>query len=64
MKEFMKKTEAVIFLAVLFILPLLTLFSHKESFSELENRTLQSKPDFSFDSWFDKSFMDKNEAQS
>ena len=59
MKEFMKKTEAVIFLAVLFILPLLTLFSHKESFSELENRTLQKKPDFSFDSWFDKSFMEE-----
>lgn len=59
MKEFMKKTEAVVFLALLFILPLLTLFSHKESFSELENRTLQSKPDFSFDSWFDKSFMEE-----
>ncbi len=59
MKEFMKKTEAVVFLAVLFILPLLTLFSHKESFSELENRTLQKKPDFSFDSWFEGSFMEE-----
>ena len=59
MKEFMKKTEAVVFLAVLFILPLLTLVSHKDSFSELENRTLQKQPEFSFDSWFEGSFMEE-----
>ena len=33
----MKRVSAVVFLAILIILPLATLFSHKEYFSETEN---------------------------
>lgn len=53
---------AALFFAVLIVLPLITLFSKKESFSQLENRSLQKQPEFSFDSWFDGDFMDEFEA--
>ena len=57
-----KKVTAVVFLLIITVLPILTLFSKKESFSELENRTLQKRPSFSFDRWFDKSYMENFEA--
>ena len=48
---------AIIFMLMLISLPLITLFSKKETFSETENRTLAKKSDFSISRWFDKSFM-------
>lgn len=52
-----KRISAVIFLAILIILPLATLFSHKEYFSETENRNLSKFPKFSWSNIMDKSFM-------
>jgi len=49
-------------MGTLVLLPVFTLFSKKESFSQLENRTLQKKPEFSFDDWFDRKFMDDFEG--
>lgn len=53
----MKRVSAVVFLAILIILPLATLFSHKEYFSETENRKLAEFPKFSMKTIMDKSFM-------
>ena len=53
----MKRVSAVVFLAILIILPLATLFSHKEYFSETENRKLAEFPKFSMKTVMDKSFM-------
>ncbi|HAS78186.1 MAG TPA: hypothetical protein DCS38_00285, partial [Ruminococcus sp.] len=52
-----KRVSAVVFLAILIILPLATLFSHKEYFSETENRKLAEFPKFSMKTIMDKSFM-------
>lgn len=62
MKKIQRKISSVMFLAVLIALPLITLVSKKDSFSELENRTLQKRPEFSFDSWFEKDFMNEFES--
>ena len=53
---------AIVFLLTLILLPVMTIFSGKESFSSVENRTLQKRPSFSIDSWFDKSFMKESES--
>ena len=53
---------AIVFLLTLILLPVMTIFSGKESFSSVENRTLQKKPSLSAESWFDKSFMKDFEA--
>ncbi len=62
MKNIKNKITAVMFMAVLILLSVTTLFSKKESFSELENRTLQKTPQFSFDDWFKRKYMDEFEA--
>lgn len=46
-----------LFFAVLIALPLITLFSKKESFSDEENRTLAKFPQLSFENVMDVSFM-------
>lgn len=62
MKNIQRRITTILFFATLVILPLITLLSKKEDFSSVENRTLQKRPDFSFDDWFDKSFMNEFEA--
>ena len=57
MKNIQKRMTAIVFLLTLILLPVMTIFSGKESFSSVENRTLQKKPSLSAESWFDKSFM-------
>ena len=52
-----KKLLAVLFAIVLIVLPLITAFSKKDSFSDWENRNLAEFPSFSGDSVMDKSFM-------
>ena len=56
-----KKILAAVFFAVILIFPVATLFLPKQSFSELENRSLASAPVLSVSSIFDKSFMDQTE---
>lgn len=62
MKKIQRRITTILFFAMLIILPLITLFSRKEDFSSVENRTLQKRPEFSFDDWFDKSFMNEFES--
>ena len=47
---------------IVIFLPFITLVSKKENFSELENRVLSKKPEFSLENWFDKSFMNDFES--
>ena len=49
--------SAVIFIAVIFLMPVIFIFSDKESFSAEENRSLAKKPEFSFSAVADKSYM-------
>lgn len=44
------------FMAFLIVMPILFIFSPKESFSELENRSLSSFPEFSFEKLFSKKY--------
>jgi hypothetical protein len=62
MKRIQKRITTIMFFVTLMMLPLITLFSEKKDFSELENRPLQKSPAFSFDDWFDKSFMSEFES--
>ena len=50
--------NTVLFFAAIVLLSLVTLFSHKESFSELENRYLASVPKLSASSWFSGAFAE------
>ncbi|MGN1135514.1 MAG: DHHW family protein [Oscillospiraceae bacterium] len=51
----------IIFFGFLVIFALITVFSPKETFSELENKSLERKPKLSVKSWFDRSYTDKLE---
>ncbi len=62
MKKIQRRITSLLFLVTIIILPLITLFSKKEKFSELENRSLKRRPGFSFSGWFDKSFMNDFES--
>lgn len=62
MKKIQRRITTLLFIVIIILLPLITLFSKKEKFSELENRSLQGKPRFSFSGWFDKSFMSDFES--
>lgn len=62
MKKTQKRITALIFLLIVILLPFITLVSKKENFSELENRVLSKKPEFSLENWFDKSFMNDFES--
>jgi len=62
LKNIQKKISAGLFLASLVLLPFFTIVSKKESFSQLENRSLQKTPELSADSWFDGDFMDEFDA--
>lgn len=62
MKKTQKRITALIFLLIVIFLPFITLVSKKENFSELENRVLSKKPEFSLENWFDKSFMNDFES--
>ncbi len=53
-----RKISTILFFICILIFPVLTLFSPKKSFSELENRYLKKRPSLSVGGWFDKSFMD------
>ena len=57
MRRKQKIISAVIFLLFIFIMPVMFIFSKKESFSEKENRHLAKMPEFSFSALEDKSFM-------
>ena len=52
----------IIFFAILIAFPVITAFAPKESFSDIENRTLQSMPKISAKSVFDRSYMNKLET--
>lgn len=62
MKKKQRRITTILFFIALLIIPLLTLLSKKENFSELENRTLQKSPKFSISGWFDRSFMNNFES--
>lgn len=62
MKKTQRRITTVMFLVIVIILPLATLFSKKKTVSELENRKLKERPDFSLSGWFDKSFMEETEG--
>jgi len=49
--------SAVLFLALIFVMPLILIFSKKSDFSETENRVLEKFPEFSFGAVADKSYM-------
>ena len=52
----------ILFFGMLVILPLITVIMPKESFSDMENKSLQSMPKFSTKSLFDGSYTDKLET--
>lgn len=63
MKKFDKKTVTDIICCVVFfgffvVFALITIFKPKETFSELENKSLQRKPTLSWKTWFDRSYTD------
>ncbi len=62
MKKTQKRITTLFFMITVTFLPLITLFSRKESFSELENRVLSGAPEFSVENWFDKTFMNEFES--
>ncbi len=62
MKKIQRRITTLLFILTIILLPLITLFSKKEKFSELENRSLKETPHFSFSDWFDKSFMNDFES--
>lgn len=57
MRRRQKIFSAVVFLLFIFIMPIMFVFSKKESFSEEENRYRAKMPEFSFSALEDKSFM-------
>ena len=52
-----KMISAIVFLAIIFLLPLIFIFTKKENFSETENRPLADRPSFSLSAIADKSYM-------
>lgn len=52
----------IVFFAILIAFPVITIFTPKESFSNIENRTLQSMPKASAKTIFDRSYMNKLET--
>lgn len=54
-KQYLK--SAVLFLALIFAMPVILIFSKKSDFSETENRVLETFPEFSVDAVADKSYM-------
>lgn len=52
----------IIFFAVLITFPVITVFTPKEKFSDMENRTLQTMPEASAKTIFDRSYMNKLET--
>lgn len=52
----------VVFFGILAAFPIITAFAPKESFSDIENRTLQSMPKASAKTIFDRSYMNKLET--
>lgn len=54
-KQYLK--SAVVFLAIIFIFPIMIFFSKKKEFSETENRSLEKFPEMKAEAIKDKSFM-------
>ncbi len=52
----------IVFFGILIAFPIITIFSPKESFSDIENRTLQSMPKASAKTIYDRSYMNKLET--
>lgn len=52
-----KKITAIIFFAIVLIIPLVTFIMPKQDFSQMENRTLATFPKFSFSTLKDRQFM-------
>lgn len=52
----------IVFFAILVAFPVITMFTPKKSFSDIENRTLQSMPKASAKTVFDRSYMNKLET--
>ncbi|MGN0621954.1 MAG: DHHW family protein [Porcipelethomonas sp.] len=57
-----KTKTAVLFLIIIFALPIILIFSKKEYFSPEENRSLEKFPEVSAENIRDKSFMDDVES--
>ncbi|MBQ5319485.1 MAG: hypothetical protein J6K17_10345 [Oscillospiraceae bacterium] len=52
----------IAFFGILIAFPIITIFAPKESFSDIENRTLQSMPEASAKTIYDRSYMNKLET--
>lgn len=52
----------IAFFGILIAFPIITIFAPKESFSDIENRTLQSMPKASAKTIYDRSYMNKLET--
>lgn len=57
MEKKTKKISAVIFVIIIFLIPIIFIFKDKKTFSEAENRKLAKKPDLKLSAIVDKSFM-------
>lgn len=57
MNKITRTITIVLFFGMLFALPLVTVFSHKKLFSDVENRNLAKMPDFSVEGVQDRSYM-------
>lgn len=53
--------SCIIFFGFFIIFALITIFKPKETFSELENKSLERKPKLSVKTWFDRTYTDKLE---
>ena len=53
--------SCIIFFGFFIIFALITIFKPKETFSELENKSLERKPKLSAKTWFDRTYTDKLE---
>lgn len=52
----------IVFFGILIAFPIITIFTPKEKFSDIENRTLQSMPKASAKTIYDRSYMNKLET--
>ena len=57
MEKKQKKISAIIFIIIIFLVPIIFIFSEKKEFSEAENRKIAKKPDLTLLAIADKSFM-------
>lgn len=62
MEKKQKIISSIIFILIIFLFPIIFIFSEKKDILEEENREPAEKPKFSFSSVFDKSYMSKMDS--